>query len=113
MKGFRFDENIPARVTFAPALPVIHSTAPGQSPTDSALWEYARTNGYVIVTKDADFSNRIMFSEPPPWVIHLRIGNMRKSGFHSFLERVWPQVVALLPDHKLVTVHLDRIEAIR
>ena len=45
-----------SRVTFAPALPVIHSTALGQSPTDSALWEYARTNGYVIVTKDADFS---------------------------------------------------------
>ena len=113
MRGFLLDENIPNRITFTPSLPIIHSTALGQSLTDSFLWEHRRSNGYVIVTKDTDFSNRTMLSDPPPWVVHLRIGNMRKRDFHSFLARVWPQVEALLPIHKLVNVYVDRIEAVR
>jgi hypothetical protein len=30
----------------------------------------------VIVSKDADFSNRIITSAPPPWVAHLRFGKL-------------------------------------
>jgi predicted nuclease of predicted toxin-antitoxin system len=66
----------------------------------------------VIVTKDVDFSNRIMLSSPPPWVIHLRVGNMRRRAFHEFLSQVWPQIEDLLPAHKLVNVYLDHVEAI-
>jgi hypothetical protein len=46
-------------------------------------------------------------------VVHLRIGNLRRADFHSFLARVWPRIEALLPAHKLVNVYLDRIEAVR
>ena len=113
MNGFILDENIPSRITFRPRLSVIHSADLGQSVSDSFLWEYARSNGYVIVTKDADFSNRILLSTPPPWVVHLRIGNMRKRDFHAFLQRVWPRIEALLPAHKLVNVFINRIEAIK
>jgi predicted nuclease of predicted toxin-antitoxin system len=113
LNGFILDENIPSRITFTPRLPVIHVRDIGESLSDSQLWEYAESNGYVIVTKDADFSNRIMFRSPPPWVVHLRIGNMRKQEFHAFLQRVWPQIEALLPDHKLVNVFVDRIEGIK
>ena len=59
------------------------------------------------------FSDRILVSQPPPWVVHLRIGNLRRADFHAFLARVWPQIEALLPAHKLVNVYLDRIEAVR
>lgn len=113
MNGFILDENIPSRFTFTPRLPVIHSTDPGSSVSDSLLWEHARSKGYVIVTKDADFSNRILLSSAPPWVVHLRIGNMRKRDFHAFLQRVWPRIEALLPAHKLVNVFTNRIEAIK
>lgn len=113
LNGFILDENIPSRLTFAPRLPVIHSADLGQRVSDSFLWEHARSKGYVIVTKDADFSNRILLSSPPPWVVHLRIGNMRKRDFHAFLQRVWPQIEALLPAHKLVNVFINRIEAIK
>lgn len=113
MNGFLFDENIPGSITFTPGLRIIHSTALGSSPSDTFLWAYARSNEYVIVTKDTDFSNRMMLSEPPPWVVHLRVGNMRKQAFHSLLSRMWPQIEALLPAHKLINVYSDRIEAIR
>ncbi len=113
MKGFLFDENIPSRLTFTPSLPIIHSNDLGPSLSDTSLWEYGRNNNYVIVTKDTDFTNRIILSTSPPWIVHLRIGNMRKREFHSFLARIWAQVEGLLPLNKLVIVYADRIEAIR
>lgn len=112
MKAFLFDENVPNRIRFAPKLPVLHSRDLGTSCSDSFLWDTARANEYVIVTKDVDFSDRIMLSDPPPWIVHLRIGNMRKREFHTFLARIWPQVETLLPTHKLINVYTDQIESV-
>ena len=112
MKGFLFDENLPRHIRFTPSQPVTHVETLGVSPEDAAVWEYARLGELVIVTKDADFSDRILLSQPPPWVVHLRIGNMRRADFHAFLARIWPQVEALLPAHKLVNGYADRIEAV-
>lgn len=113
MKGFLFDENLPRRIRFAPSLPIIHVEAIGVSPQHGAVWDYAKTAFLAIVSKDTDFSDRILVSPPPPWVVHLRIGNLRRADFHAFLARVWPQIEALLPTHKLVNVYPDRIEAVR
>lgn len=113
MKGFVFDENLPRRIRFAPSLPIVHVEALGFSPPDIAVWEYAKTGSLAIVSKDTDFSDRILVSQPPPWVVHLRIGNLRRADFHAFLARVSPQIESLLSTHKLVNVYLDRIEAVR
>ena len=113
MKGYLFDENLPRRIRFAPSLPLTHVDVLGNSPQDGAVWDYARSGDLAIVSKDTDFSDRILVSQPPPWVVHLRIGNLRRADFHSFLARVWPQIEALLPAHKMVNVYLDRIEAVR
>lgn len=67
----------------------------------------------MIVTKDADFSHRVMLTEPPPWVVHLRVGNLRRREYHQFLFRVWLQIEKLLPEHKLLAVFQDRIETVR
>lgn len=112
MKGFLFDQNLPARLTFTPALPVTSATSLGSNPTDSELWEYARVSALVIVSKDADFSDRIVLHSPPPWVVHLRFGNLRRREFHARLQRVWPQVESLLKTNKLVNVFVDRVEGI-
>jgi len=52
------------------------------------VWEFARKRELVIVSKDADFSDRIIIQRPPPWVVHLRFGNLRKKDFHALLSRV-------------------------
>jgi predicted nuclease of predicted toxin-antitoxin system len=44
----------------------------GASPTDTQTWKYARREELGIVTKDADFSGRIILHTPPPWVVPLR-----------------------------------------
>jgi predicted nuclease of predicted toxin-antitoxin system len=105
-------KNLPARLTFTPTLPVTHATTLGPSPTDSELWTHAQVHCLAIVTKDADFSERIIVSVPPPWVVHVRIGNLRRKEFHAVLMRAWPQIEALLPACKLVNVYVDRVEAV-
>lgn len=92
VRGFLFDENVPRLVSLTASLPVSHVTDLGESLMDSDIWTYAREHSLVIVTKDADFSNRIMVSATPPWIIHLRFGNMRRRDFHAFLARIWSKI---------------------
>jgi predicted nuclease of predicted toxin-antitoxin system len=42
---------------------------------DGIIWEYAKTNNFVIVSKDADFHQRSLLYGHPPKFIYLRIGN--------------------------------------
>jgi len=112
VKGFIFDENTPRKLTFKPTSPVYHAADMGESLTDTQIWDYAKKNSLVIVSKDADFSNRILVSQPPPWVIHLRVGNMRKKDFHHFLEGIWPSLETALPKSKIINVYRNRIESI-
>lgn len=112
MKGFLFDENLPSRLRFTPKLPIISSSKAGRNPNDSQIWEFARKHDLVIVSKDADFSDRIIVGSPPPKVVHLRFGNLRKDEFHELLARVWPRIESLLKTHKLVNVYADRIEGV-
>ncbi|CAN5848384.1 hypothetical protein BH24DEI2_BH24DEI2_05980 [soil metagenome] len=112
MTRFLFDENLPYKLRFAPSLPVVHARDLGVSPSDTDLWNHARANDLVIVTKDADFSARILIADPPPKVVHLRFGNVRLAAFYAHLAQVWPRVEVLLETNKLVNVYLDRLEAV-
>jgi len=99
MKGFLFDENLPVRLRFSPKLPVVPLAKVGRNPTDSQIWDYVRKHDLVIVSKDSDFSDRIVTQTPPPRVVHLRFGNMRKNAFHAMLDRVWPRIETFLKSH--------------
>lgn len=45
------------------------------SADDAAVWEFARSNGLTIVTKDADFHQRSFVLGSPPRVVWIRRGN--------------------------------------
>jgi predicted nuclease of predicted toxin-antitoxin system len=112
MKGYLFDENLPNRIPVLAVLPIRTVKDVGSSPSDTAVWEYARANELIIVSKDADFSARIVVQQPPPWVVHLRFGNLRLKEFQSVLARLWPQIETALKTNKLVHVYRDRVEGI-
>jgi predicted nuclease of predicted toxin-antitoxin system len=80
--------------------------------SDNDIWHYAKKNNLTIVTKDSDFSNRIIQSKPPPKVIHLKIGNMKLKDFNTFIVANWKQIEELSADYKLVRVYFDTFEAI-
>jgi predicted nuclease of predicted toxin-antitoxin system len=113
MRGFLFDENLPRVPSLQTSLPVTHALDLGSRLTDSQLWAHAQRNDLAIVTKDADFSQRIVLSVPPPRVVHLRVGNMRGRDFAAWLERIWPQIESAIAAHKLLNVYRDRIEAVK
>ena len=112
MNGFLFDENLPANLRFTPTFTMIHVSVLDESPSDTQIWQYAKQNGLAIVTKDADFSDRLMVDASPPKVVHLRFGNMRHRDFQTFLASVWSRIETLIVDHKLIDIYKDRIEAI-
>ena len=43
--------------------------------SDEDVWEYARTNGFTIVSKDSDFQQRSLLYGHPPKIVWLRLGN--------------------------------------
>jgi predicted nuclease of predicted toxin-antitoxin system len=112
MKGDLFDGNVPSRLQFSPKLPIITLSAIGRNPSDSQIWDFARKHNLVIVSKDTDFSDRNITSSPPPRVVHLRFGNLRRMEYHALLARRWPQIESLLKTSKLVNIYADRLEGI-
>jgi len=79
---------------------------------DSKIWSYTKENNLTIVTKDADFSDRIMLNNPPPRVIHIKLGNMKMKAFHDAIDTIWDEVLMMSREYKLVRVFKDKIEGI-
>lgn len=55
--------------------------------SDEAIWEYARTNGFTIVTADADFLDLAKDRGAPPKVVRLENCNYRTSQVEDLLRR--------------------------
>lgn len=79
---------------------------------DDEIWNYSKENNLTIITKDKDFSNRILFNTPPPKVIHLKIGNLKLKSLFNFLSENWNTILLTSEENKLVNVYLDRIESV-
>jgi predicted nuclease of predicted toxin-antitoxin system len=79
---------------------------------DSQIWAYAKEHDLTIITKDADFANRVMLDTAPAHVIQIKLGNMKMRDLHQTLSNVWAEVCALSERHRLLRVYPDRIEGI-
>ena len=54
---------------------------------DSKIWQYAKDNGYIIVTHDNDFNDLIAIKGFPPKIIWLRSGNCSRKYTADLLVR--------------------------
>jgi predicted nuclease of predicted toxin-antitoxin system len=52
---------------------------------DGIIWEHAKINDFVIISKDADFHQRSLLYGHPPKFIYLRIGNSPTSKIVEIL----------------------------
>jgi len=66
----------------------------------------------TIVTKDADFSERIKLSDPPPRVIHFKVGDLGVRESYQIIHDSWEEACTLSKSHKLVNVYRGWVEAI-
>lgn len=112
MTHLLIDENLPA--SLARLLPVTcsHATDLEAQPSDSLLWSHARERNWIVLTRDADFFDRLMLHGPPPKVIWVRLGNVRKADLENLLVRLWPEISDLLAQADLVEVHPTALEAV-
>ncbi len=54
---------------------------------DATIWEFAKSNGYTIVSKDNDFHQRSFLYGHPPKVVWLRLGNCSTEQVAETLRR--------------------------
>ncbi len=54
---------------------------------DKDIWEFAKKNGFTIVTKDADYNEINLVRGFPPKVIWLRIGNCKISDIEGIIRK--------------------------
>jgi predicted nuclease of predicted toxin-antitoxin system len=65
---------------------------------DKDIWEHARREGFLIVTKDADFSDLCMLLGFPPKIIWIRRGNCQTSAIEAMLRYHYADIEALNKD---------------
>jgi len=53
--------------------------------SDRIVWDFAKANNFTIVSKDSDFSDRVMVEGPPPKVIAVSLGNCSTRQVESLL----------------------------
>ncbi|HAO49865.1 MAG TPA: hypothetical protein DCR35_11470 [Runella sp.] len=112
MPKYLIDVNLPYFFSLWNNQDYIHQNDILNTSPDTEIWKYAKENEMTIVSKDADFSNRILLAQPPPRVIHIKIGNTSMKEFHSIILSVWPTALEMSSKYKLVTIFKDRLEAI-
>ncbi len=52
---------------------------------DALVWEHARRNGFLVITKDADFADLSVLRGFPPKVVWIRRGNCSTTNIEELL----------------------------
>ena len=107
------DENLSRRI-----VPFLQSTFPGssqvaliglESKSDSDIWQYAKDNGFMIVSRDSDFQERSLVAGHPPQVIWLKIPNHFKAITLNILLDHHQEIEHVLTKQDLACVELRHI----
>lgn len=73
---------------------------------DSALWQFARENGFTIVTKDSDFYERSLVHGSPPQVIWLKCGNVSTRHVEQILLRSMEAISLFIREGKAACLEI-------
>jgi predicted nuclease of predicted toxin-antitoxin system len=83
------DENLSRRI-----VPLLQTAYPGTSQiallkletaSDREIWEFAKSNDFVIVTRDSDFHELSTLYSAPPSVVWLKTGNQSRISVLGYL----------------------------
>jgi len=106
-----FDENLspklPSRLSdlFPGSL---HVRDVGMKATiDPIVWDYAKDNSFMIVSKDSDMHDLSLIFGSPPKVIWLRLGNCSTLQVESFLRREFKAIKLFYEDKSLSLLALS------
>ena len=74
--------------------------------SDAEVWFYARTHGFIVVSKDEDMAELAILRGAPPKVVWLRIGNCSTGAVEAVLRRNFERIAALARDPERVVLEL-------
>jgi predicted nuclease of predicted toxin-antitoxin system len=104
------DENLSRRL-----VPFLQHDYPGsdqvvllgmQSATDKEVWQRARNDGYVIVTRDGDFQELSLVWGQPPKVIRLKTLNQTRAATLTLLLENKDVITESLIDQDLASIEI-------
>ena len=104
------DENLSSRV-----VPFLQHDYPGsnqvvllgmQSTSDKELWQKAKDDDFVIVTRDADFQELSLVWGQPPKVIRLKTLNQTRAATLKLLIENRDVIAESLLDHDLASIEI-------
>ena len=104
------DENLPYQLGPTLSETYVHASRIADQATDSQLWTVARENNWVVITKDTDFFDRLLLYGPPPRVIWVRLGNLRRKDLLQDLSKRWMQIQEAIQQHHLVQIFPHHLE---
>ena len=104
------DENLSRRL-----VPFLQDAYPGTSQvvllgmeraSDDEVWSYAKANGFVIATNDADFEQLSLLRGAPPHVVRLKTGNLSKTAVLAALIGHSANIKKLVENDKQAMVNI-------
>lgn len=104
------DENLSRRL-----VPFLQHEYPGssqvvllgmESASDKEVWQKAKSDDYVIVTRDADFQELSLVWGQPPKVIRLKTLNQSRAATLKFLIENSDMITESLITHDLASVEI-------
>ena len=72
---------------------------------DTQIWELAKCDNLVIISKDDDFAKRSKQVADPPIIVWVRVGNIRNKALIEWFSKLLPQIVELIEQgEKLIEI---------
>ena len=79
--------------------------------SDENVWQYAKREHLIILTKDRDFFERSLVFGSPPQVIHVIVGNCSNERLFQILDSLWKDVKHAVDQKRpLIAVTKNRVE---
>jgi predicted nuclease of predicted toxin-antitoxin system len=76
--------------------------------SDKQIYEFAKENGYVIVSKDADFLGLMDTFGSPPNLIWITCGNTSNAALREILSQTLVSVIDLLSSGEVIVEISDK-----
>ena len=76
------------------------------SANDNEIWEFAKGNGFTVVTKDADFAEKSLIDTSSPKIIWIRKGNCSTKEIENLIVENLNEIHALGNSNSLNVLNL-------
>lgn len=113
MTKFIIDANLPYYFGLWNSPDYIHVFDIDDTWSDQQIWNYAKQNNLIIVTKDSDFAAKALVQGTPPKVIHIKFGNLKMKYFHEKISANWDDIKNIINENSLINIYFDKIEIVK